>query len=234
MKTSTTKATAPTSSKTSSQPAPTSPNNGIGQVYKASFTEYGSTDSWGSGNCQVATTACGYYTNGYNAAVSQWVFGAGPVSTLTFTYRTILTKCRAKAQAQAAVPAGDLPSRPTAAATKSPTTATRSSSKSPTSARQAATHCALRAAHRARTPTALLSTSTLASTVVRARLSLEATLAVVSLSAWAWAVRNKWTAVSGLGLLSPKLRWTGGDDSSGEITGLVLVSPWWTPRYSDL
>lgn len=31
--------------------------------YKASFTEYGSTDTWGSGNCNVATTACGFYTS---------------------------------------------------------------------------------------------------------------------------------------------------------------------------
>lgn len=31
--------------------------------YKASFTEYGSGDNNGSGNCNVATTACGYYTN---------------------------------------------------------------------------------------------------------------------------------------------------------------------------
>ncbi|CAD0085344.1 unnamed protein product [Aureobasidium vineae] len=37
--------------------------------YKASFTQYGSTDTWGSGNCNVATTACGFYTSpGYSAA----------------------------------------------------------------------------------------------------------------------------------------------------------------------
>lgn len=29
------------------------------QSYKASFTEYGSGDSFGSGNCNTATTACG-------------------------------------------------------------------------------------------------------------------------------------------------------------------------------
>ncbi|KAF1348751.1 RlpA-like double-psi beta-barrel-protein domain-containing protein-containing protein [Delphinella strobiligena] len=47
--------------------------------YKASFTEYGSGDNNGSGNCNVATTACGYYTNpGYSAAVSQNLFGVGP------------------------------------------------------------------------------------------------------------------------------------------------------------
>lgn len=47
--------------------------------YTASFTQYGSTDTWGSGNCNVATTACGFYTNpGYSAAVSQNEFGVGP------------------------------------------------------------------------------------------------------------------------------------------------------------
>lgn len=47
--------------------------------YKASFTQYGSTDTWGSGNCNVATTACGFYTSpGYSAAVSQNEFGVGP------------------------------------------------------------------------------------------------------------------------------------------------------------
>ncbi|KAK5133403.1 hypothetical protein LTR08_007742 [Meristemomyces frigidus] len=49
------------------------------QTYTASFTEYGSGDSFGSGNCNVATTACGYYTSpGYSAAVSQNEFGAAP------------------------------------------------------------------------------------------------------------------------------------------------------------
>lgn len=49
------------------------------QTYKASFTEYGSGDSFGSGNCNVDTTACGYYTKpGYSAAVSQNEFGKGP------------------------------------------------------------------------------------------------------------------------------------------------------------
>ncbi|KAL1311369.1 hypothetical protein AAFC00_001539 [Neodothiora populina] len=48
-------------------------------TYKASFTEYGSSDSNGSGNCNVATSACGYYTNpGYSVAVSQNLYGAGP------------------------------------------------------------------------------------------------------------------------------------------------------------
>ena len=31
--------------------------------YKASFTQYGSTDTWGSGNCNTAKTACGFYTS---------------------------------------------------------------------------------------------------------------------------------------------------------------------------
>ncbi|CAD0098539.1 unnamed protein product [Aureobasidium mustum] len=43
--------------------------------YKASFTQYGSTDTWGSGNCNVATTACGFYTS--VPAVSQNEFGVG-------------------------------------------------------------------------------------------------------------------------------------------------------------
>ncbi|TKA31948.1 hypothetical protein B0A50_01193 [Salinomyces thailandicus] len=49
------------------------------QNYSASFTQYGSGDQNGSGNCNVDTTACGYYTtSGYSAAVSQNVFGVGP------------------------------------------------------------------------------------------------------------------------------------------------------------
>ncbi|RMY73862.1 hypothetical protein D0863_03603 [Hortaea werneckii] len=49
------------------------------QSYKASFTEYGSGDQNGSGNCNVDSTACGYYTtSGYSAAASQNIFGAGP------------------------------------------------------------------------------------------------------------------------------------------------------------
>ena len=48
-------------------------------TYKASFTEYGSGDGNNSGNCNVATTACGFYTKpGYSAAVSQNEFGVGP------------------------------------------------------------------------------------------------------------------------------------------------------------
>ena len=68
--TTTTKAAAPTS---------TQPASSGGKTYKASFTEYGSGDSFGSGNCNTATTACGFYTSpGYSAAVSQNEFGVGP------------------------------------------------------------------------------------------------------------------------------------------------------------
>ena len=49
------------------------------QTYKASFTEYGSGDQNASGNCNVATTACGFFTNpGFSVAVSQNLFGVGP------------------------------------------------------------------------------------------------------------------------------------------------------------
>ena len=34
-----------------------------GTTYKASFTQYGSGDTFGSGNCNTDTTACGFYTN---------------------------------------------------------------------------------------------------------------------------------------------------------------------------
>jgi hypothetical protein len=40
---------------------------------------YGSGDSFGSGNCNTASSACGFYNNpGYNAAASQNLYGAGP------------------------------------------------------------------------------------------------------------------------------------------------------------
>ena len=46
---------------------------------RATFTEYGSGDGWGSGSCNTARTACGWYNNpGYNAAVSQNMYGVGP------------------------------------------------------------------------------------------------------------------------------------------------------------
>ncbi|KAK3178537.1 hypothetical protein OEA41_000674 [Lepraria neglecta] len=48
-------------------------------VYKASFTNYGAGDTFGSANCNTPTTACGWYSKpGYNAAVSQALFGVGP------------------------------------------------------------------------------------------------------------------------------------------------------------
>jgi len=49
------------------------------QTYKATITEYGSGDINGSGNCNVNTTACGFYTSpGFSAAVSQNLYGVGP------------------------------------------------------------------------------------------------------------------------------------------------------------
>lgn len=40
---------------------------------------YGAGDTFGSGNCNTATAACGWYSNpGYNAAASQNLFGVGP------------------------------------------------------------------------------------------------------------------------------------------------------------
>ncbi|KZP17917.1 glycoside hydrolase family 45 protein [Athelia psychrophila] len=69
--------TSSTAAKTSS--STTAAASATGVTYTASFTEYGSTDSAGSGNCNVLTTACGYYTSpGYNAAASQNLFGVGP------------------------------------------------------------------------------------------------------------------------------------------------------------
>lgn len=57
------------SSKTSVAPVSTSKAAGSGSggssgtTYKASFTQYGSGDSFGSGNCNTDTTACGFYTS---------------------------------------------------------------------------------------------------------------------------------------------------------------------------
>ncbi|KAI0972911.1 RlpA-like double-psi beta-barrel-protein domain-containing protein-containing protein [Xylaria arbuscula] len=45
---------------------------------RASFTEYGSGDQNGSGNCVTANNACGFAGGGYTAALSQAQFGAGP------------------------------------------------------------------------------------------------------------------------------------------------------------
>ncbi|EMC94934.1 glycoside hydrolase family 45 protein [Baudoinia panamericana UAMH 10762] len=68
----TTTTTARTSTSTNSVAA-------TGVSYKASFTEYGAGDTFGSPNCQTDTAACGFYTSpGYSAAVSQNLFGVGP------------------------------------------------------------------------------------------------------------------------------------------------------------
>lgn len=51
----------------------------LAQTYKASFTEYGSGDANGSGDCNTVTTACGFFTQpGFSAAASQNLFGVGP------------------------------------------------------------------------------------------------------------------------------------------------------------
>jgi hypothetical protein len=56
-------------SKTSVAPVSTSKaaggggSGGSGTTYTASFTQYGSGDTFGSGNCNTDTTACGFYTN---------------------------------------------------------------------------------------------------------------------------------------------------------------------------
>ena len=51
----------------------------LARTYRASFTQYGEGDGWGSANCNTATAACGFYSYpGYNAAVSQNLYGVGP------------------------------------------------------------------------------------------------------------------------------------------------------------
>ena len=89
----TTTARTTTRSTSSAPPANTggSSSGGNGKSYSASFTQYGSTDTWGSGNCQTKSTACGFYTQGYNAAVSQNVFGVGPVRILSHSFATNIT-----------------------------------------------------------------------------------------------------------------------------------------------
>lgn len=75
------KSTSTSPAKSTSTLGSSSSGSSSGKSYKASFTEYGSGDQNGSGNCNVATTACGFYTSpGYSAAVSQNEFGVGPVS----------------------------------------------------------------------------------------------------------------------------------------------------------
>ena len=86
-------AAAPTSAPTSSSGSSGSSSSGSGGKYQASFTEYGSGDQNGSGNCNTATTACGFYTSpGYSAAVSQNEFGVGPVCSpfMTATAQTLM------------------------------------------------------------------------------------------------------------------------------------------------
>lgn len=49
-----------------------------GDTYTASFTQYGGGDARGSKNCNDASAACGFFNNpGYNAAVSEALFGKG-------------------------------------------------------------------------------------------------------------------------------------------------------------
>ena len=48
-------------------------------VLTNAFNRYGAGDSFGSGNCNSASAACGWYSNpGFNAAASQSLFGVGP------------------------------------------------------------------------------------------------------------------------------------------------------------
>ncbi|KAF6225646.1 hypothetical protein HO133_009646 [Letharia lupina] len=72
---------------TASKPAPTtpaSPPSGGGVSYSATFTQYGLNDGNGSPNCNAASVSCGFYnTPGYNAAVSQNLFGAASGKTDT-------------------------------------------------------------------------------------------------------------------------------------------------------
>ncbi|KAK5172342.1 uncharacterized protein LTR77_003980 [Saxophila tyrrhenica] len=64
---------------TTAKSSPTPQPPAQGGTYKASFTQYGSGDALNSGNCNVRTTACGFYTSpGFSAAVSQNEFGVGP------------------------------------------------------------------------------------------------------------------------------------------------------------
>ncbi len=52
------------------------PNLALAQTYKATFTAYGAGDSFGSGNCNTNSAACGFFDNqGFNAAASENLFG---------------------------------------------------------------------------------------------------------------------------------------------------------------
>jgi hypothetical protein len=62
--------------------------------YKASFTQYGSTDTWGSGNCNVATTACGFYTSVsfcLPLSISPTIFISSPLPLLDPSFTTNIT-----------------------------------------------------------------------------------------------------------------------------------------------
>lgn len=75
-----------TPSAAASKPASTTPaSSSDGEVtYTATFTEYGLDDGNNSPNCNAATVSCGFYnTPGYNAAVSQNLFGAASGKTDT-------------------------------------------------------------------------------------------------------------------------------------------------------
>ena len=120
-------------------------STGTGPVYKASFTEYGSQDTWGSGSCNVATTACGFYTTGstaYSAAVSQNEFGVGPVCTMFAAspfHSANVSTFRVLVLVGLVVPAGSSPSRLTAPEKLFPMLVTALSFRLPTSARLLAT-----------------------------------------------------------------------------------------------
>lgn len=69
----------PSAAAASSAPSAAPSAAPAGGTLKASFTRYGAGDQDGSGNCNTATAACGFYNNpGYNAAISQALFGVGP------------------------------------------------------------------------------------------------------------------------------------------------------------
>ncbi|KAI7194640.1 hypothetical protein KC343_g14051 [Hortaea werneckii] len=66
-------------SPTSTQGSSNGGGGGGGVSYKASFTQYGAGDTFGSPNCNTNTAACFFYTQpGFSAAVSQNLYGAGP------------------------------------------------------------------------------------------------------------------------------------------------------------
>ena len=190
----------PKSTKTTSSTKPAntggSSSGGNGKTYSASFTQYGSTDSWGSGNCQTKSTACGFYTQGYNAAISQNEFGVGPVRYPypKSTANTLLTyPHRALVPVPAAARVGSLRSTPTALAAKSATRATASLSWSQTCARPKEIRYARSLGSRERISTARTSTSIFALTPRRTPRCSE-TVAL----AWAWVMRCRWTALSGV------------------------------------